>query len=119
MEKDLEPCDDLTETANILTLRDENGEEFSLEFVDTVTYDGDRYAALLPLLDDEDEDDGALIIMKLEASEENAEETEFVSVTDERTLNDVFDLFREQLKDEFAFGDEDDALLLDDPVNEE
>ena len=59
---------------------------------------------LLP--NDEDEEDaGEVVILKLEDSDSEDEES-YVSVDDEDVLKAVFEIFKEKFKDEFNFIDE-------------
>ena len=95
------------ELDNIIVLNDENGEEVPFEFLDLIELDGEEYVVLLPAEDEvEDEDAGEVVILKVEDSE-NEEEESYVSVDDEDTLNNVFEIFKEKFKDEFNFIDED------------
>ena len=55
---------------------------------------------------EEDEDDGEVVILKVEDSGDEDEES-YVSVDDEEILNKVFEIFKEKFKDEFNFTDED------------
>ena len=92
------------ELDNIIVLNDENGEEIEFEFLDLIEYDGEEYVVLLP--NDEDEDDaGEVVILKLEDTD-NEEEESYVSVDDEEVLKAVFDIFKDKFKDEFNFIDE-------------
>ena len=92
------------ELDNIIVLNDENGEEIEFEFLDLIEYEGDEYVVLLP--NDEDEEDaGEVLILKLEDSDSEDEES-YVSVDDEDVLKAVFEIFKEKFKDEFNFIDE-------------
>ena len=92
------------ELDNIIVLNDENGDEIEFEFLDLIEYDGEEYVVLLP--NDEDEDDaGEVVILKLEDTD-NEEEESYVSVDDEEVLKAVFDIFKDKFKDEFNFIDE-------------
>ena len=93
------------ELDNIIVLNDENGEEVEFEFLDLIEMDGEEYIVLLPLEENEEEA-GEVVILKVEDTESEEEES-YVSVEDEETLNKVFELFREKFKDEFNFLDED------------
>ncbi len=96
------------ELDNIIVLNDENGEEVKFEFLDLVDLDGEQYVVLLPVLEDGEEDDGEVVILKVEPQEENAEEESYVSVDDEETLMKVFNIFKDKFKDEFDFVDNDE-----------
>ena len=60
---------------------------------------------MLPVLEEGEEDDGEVVILKLEESESETLES-YVSVDDEEVLNTVFQIFKEKFKDEFNFEDE-------------
>ena len=92
---------------NIIELNDEEGNAIQFEFLDLVELDNEDYAVLLPITEDEEEDSGEVVILKVEDSEEDDEHETYVSVEDEETLNKVFDIFKEKFKDEFNFSDED------------
>lgn len=94
------------ELSNIIILSDENGEDVQFEFLDLIEYDSEEYVVLLPAIEEGDEDDGEVVILKVEDSE-NEEEESYVSVDDEEVLNKVFEIFKEKFKDEFNFTDED------------
>ena len=92
--------------SNIIVLSDENGEDVQFEFLDLIEYDSEEYVVLLPAEGEMEEDDGEVVILKVEDSG-NEEEESYVSVDDEETLNAVFEIFKEKFKDEFNFTDED------------
>ena len=94
------------ELSNIIILSDENGEDVQFEFLDLIEYDSEEYVVLLPAEGEMEEDDGEVVILKVEDSG-NEEEESYVSVDDEETLNAVFEIFKEKFKDEFNFTDED------------
>lgn len=88
---------------NIITLNSESG-EVRFEFLDLVEHNGDEFVVLLPA--DEHEVIGEVVILKLEATDEDAEEEIYVGVEDEDTLEAVFNIFKDKFKDEFDFVDE-------------
>ena len=94
------------ELNNIIILSDENGEDVQFEFLDLIEYDSEEYVVLLPVIEEGEEEDGEVVILKVEDSEDDEDES-YVSVDDEETLNQVFDIFKEKFKDEFNFTDED------------
>ena len=100
--KDLELDEELN---NIIVLNDENGEEVKFEFLDLVEYEQEEYVILLPITNEGEEDLGEVVILKVEETESEDEES-YVSVDDEETLNQVFEIFKEKFKDEFNFVDE-------------
>lgn len=92
------------ELDNIVVLNDEEGNEVEFEFLDLIEYEGEEYVVLLPN-DEEEEDAGEVLILKLEDTESEDEES-YVSVEDEEVLNKVFEIFKEKFKDEFNFVEE-------------
>lgn len=92
------------ELDNIIVLNDEEGNEVEFEFLDLIEYEGESYVVLLPN-DDDEEDSGEVLILKLEDTDSEEEES-YVSVDDEEVLNKVFEIFKEKFKDEFNFIDE-------------
>ena len=81
---------DEEELNNIIILSDENGEDVEFEFLDLIEYDSEEYIVLLPVAEDGEEEDGQVVILKV----------------DEEILNEVFQIFKEKFKDEFNFTDE-------------
>ena len=92
--------------SNVVILNDEDGNEVKFEFLDIIELDSEQYAILLPVEED-DENEGEVVILKIEDNGENSDEETYVSVDDEETLNKVFQMFKEEFKDEFNFSDED------------
>ena len=95
------------ELDNIVVLNDEDGNEVKFEFLDLVELDDEEYVVLLPISEEGEEDEGEVVILKLEDTDEDADEESYVGVEDEEILNKVFAIFKEKYKDEFNFVDED------------
>ncbi len=95
------------ELDNIVVLNDEEGNEVQFEFLDLVELDDEEYVVLLPVTDEGEEDEGEVVILKLEDTDDDSEEESYVGVEDEEILNKVFEIFKEKYKDEFNFVDED------------
>ena len=95
---------EMEEMDNIIILNDENGDEVKFEFLDLIEYENEEYVILLPT--DEDEEAGEVVILKVEDTDSEEEES-YVSVDDADVLNAVFEIFKEKFKDEFNFIDED------------
>lgn len=91
--------------SNIVTLKDEEGNDVDFEFLDLIEYEGENYVILLPA-DEEAEDSDEVVILKEETSDPNSEEETYGSVEDEEILNKVFEIFKEKFKDEFNFIDD-------------
>lgn len=91
--------------ADFITLTDEDGNEFELEYLDTIEYNGQVYMAFFPTLEegqDEDSEDYGLIILRCVPGK-NGEDDTLESVDDDDILNAVYDQFMETL-----FDDEED-----------
>ena len=93
------------ELDNIVILNDEDGNEVKFEFLDLVELDDEEYVILLPVIDDGVEEEGEVVILKVEDTDEDSEEESYVSVEDEEILNKVFEIFKERFKDDFDFVD--------------
>lgn len=94
------------ELDNIVTLKDEDGNDVKFEFLDLIEYEGEEYVVLLPAEEEEAAEPDEVVILQLEKdSDENTEEETYVSVDDENILNAVFEIFKEKFKDEFNFVD--------------
>ena len=90
------------ELDNIIILNDEEGNETEFEFLDLIEYEGEEYVVLLPV--EESDDAGEVVILKLEDTASEDEES-YVSVDDDEILNKVFEIFKEKFKDDFNFVD--------------
>ena len=95
------------ELDNIIVLNDEQGNEVKFEFLDLVELDEEEYVVLLPVSEEGEEDEGEVVILKLEDTDEESQEESYVGVENEEILNRVFAIFKEKYKDEFNFVDED------------
>lgn len=62
------------ELDNIIILNDETGAEVKFEFLDLVELDGEEYVVLLPA-DETDEEEGEVVILKVEDTENEEEES--------------------------------------------
>lgn len=93
------------ELDNIIILNDENGEEVQFEFLDLIEYDQEEYVVLLPVEEADEDEIGEVVILKVEQTESEDEES-YVGVEDEETLNKVFEIFKEKFKDEFNYVEE-------------
>ena len=93
---------------NIVTLKDELGNDVNFEFLDLIEYEGENYVILLPAEVTDDEESDEVVILKEDKESDAAEDGEesYISVDDEDTLNKVFEIFKEKFKDEFNFVDD-------------
>ena len=84
--------------SDFITITDEDGNDIELEYVDALEHNGTTYMAFFPTADTEEEAESAqdfgLVILK--SVMENGEEFLATPDTDEE-LNEVFDLFTQQL----------------------
>ena len=96
------------ELDNIISLNDEDGNEVKFEFLDLIDFEDEQYVVLLPVLEEGEEDEGEVVILKLEDSDEDTEQESYVSVENEETLMKVFNIFKDKFKDEFDFVDSDE-----------
>ena len=94
------------ELDNIVILNDENGNEVKFEFLDLIDFENEQYVVLLPIQEEGEEDDGEVVILKLEDTDEESDEESYVSVEDEDTLMQVFNIFKDKFKDDFDFVDD-------------
>lgn len=87
---------------DFITIIDDDGQEFELEVLDSMDYNGESYVAFLPADMDEDDPDYGMIILR-SVLDENGDEL-FESIDDEEQLQDVYEHFMVLL-----FDDEDDG----------
>ncbi len=93
----------MTEEYNpdIVTLCDDDGNEYTFEVLDAVETDESRYLALLPVHDDPQkllDDSGELVIVRV--NEEDGEEF-FEEIEDDDEYETIADAFIDRLQDAF------------------
>ena len=88
------------EEGYFIDLTDEEGNNFKLEIVGEVEYEGDLYRVFLPTDMDEEDPDYGFIILK---SVMNGDEELLDSVDDEELLEKVYAVYMEEV-----FGDDED-----------
>ena len=84
---------------DIISLSDEEGNEYNFEILDRLETEEGEYVALLPIYDDAKEmldDNGELVIMKI--GEENGEEY-YENIDDDDEYDTVADAFIARLQD--------------------
>jgi uncharacterized protein YrzB (UPF0473 family) len=86
---------------DFITIIDDDGQEFELEVLDTMDYNGETYTAFLPADMDENDPDYGMIILRV-VQDENGEDL-YESIDDEEQLQDVYEHFMVLL-----FDDEED-----------
>lgn len=92
---------------NIVVLVDENGENVEFELLDTIEMDGKEYVVLLPI--EEGNDDGEtdeVIILRVEEGEDD--EDMFITIDDEKELNEVFEEFQDRMEEMEDLEDDDE-----------
>ena len=87
---------------DIISVTDDDGQEHQFEEIDRIeTDDGNRYVALLPILEDADEyleSDGDVIVLKVL---ENDGETYLIEIEDEEEFAEVREIFEERINEMF------------------
>ena len=77
------------ENENIIILNDENGNEVRFEFLDLVELEDEEYVVLLPVAEEGEAEDGEVVILKLEDTEDDSEEESYVGIEDEEILSAI------------------------------
>ena len=81
--------------ADYITISDEDGNEFELEILDVVSFEGETYTVFLPAdideMDPNDPDYGFVILKNVEDQGEEL----YASVDDEELLERVYDYYME------------------------
>ena len=93
-EKDMIP-----EEESLVTFVDENGEEITFEFLDSIEYEGKEYLCLLPTQEESNE----IVILEVEPIDEENEN--YLAVEDETILEGVYAIFNDHYKDILTFED--------------
>ena len=86
--------------ADYITIQDDEGNEFELEHLGTLEFEGDEYMVFLPADMDESDPDYGFVI--LQVVEEDGEE-QFASVDDEEKLQRIYEYYMQTV-----FSEEDD-----------
>ena len=87
------------EEISIISLTDEDGNEVEFELIDSVDFEGVGYLILLP----PEEEASEVVILEVEPQDDGNEK--YLTVDDERILNEVFAIFKERFADFFVFED--------------
>ena len=93
---------------DLISLLDDDGNEYNFEVIDAIESDEGRYLAMLPLFDDPKkmlEDSGELVIVKV--GEENGEEY-YYEIEDDDEYDFVADAFIERLEDFYEISQDDE-----------
>ena len=84
--------------SDYITIVDDDGQEFELEVLDSMDYNGETYTAFLPADMDENDPDYGMIILR-SVMDDNGDEL-FESIDDEAQLQDVYEHFMVLLFDD-------------------
>ena len=90
--------------SRIVALTDDSGNELALEYIDRIKYKGNNYAVMIPMESDDEESDKTDSVVILKILSNNGDNTETYSAVDnEKTLNAIFERFKEKNKDRYDF----------------
>ncbi len=81
---------------NFITLTDEDGNEFELEYIDALELDGQTYMAFFPAVEEDEADEEDLGLVILKSIMVDGEE-QLSTLDSDEELERVYDLFMEQL----------------------
>ena len=81
---------------NFITLTDEDGNEFELEYIDALEGDGQTYMAFFPAVEEDEADEEDLGLVILKSIMVDGEE-QLSTLDSDEELDKVYDLFMEQI----------------------
>ncbi|MBO7670154.1 MAG: DUF1292 domain-containing protein [Oscillospiraceae bacterium] len=84
--------------SDFVTIVDDEGNEFELEVIESMDYNGHTYMAFLPADMSEDDPDYGFVLLRV-VEDENGDEV-FESIDDEDELQDVYERFMVLLYDD-------------------
>ena len=90
--------------SDFVTIIDDEGNEFELEVIESMDYNGRTYMAFLPADMSEDDPDYGFVLLRV-VEDENGDEV-FESIDDEDELQDVYECFMVLLYDDEEEEDE-------------
>ena len=91
---------------DIISLSDDNGNEYTFEVLDAVETDTGRYVAMIPVYDEPEkmlDDSGELVVLK-EFYEDG--ETYFEEIEDDAEYETIAEMFIDRLSDMFEIDEE-------------
>lgn len=95
---------------DIVTLCNDDGEEFTFEIIDAIETDDSRYIALLPVFDEPEDmvnDSGELVILKVFEDEEGEY---YEEIEDDDEYETIADAFVNRLQDIFEIDETDQTV---------
>ena len=101
MADELDKQVDLTpeeEESNVVELTDEDGVVTEFEYLSTIEHKGESYVVLLAPQEEENEEEGEVLILKIQPDEKG--EDTYVTCDSEEIEQEVFELFMEELDEE-------------------
>ena len=84
--------------SDFITIVDDDGQEFELEVIESMDYNGQTYMSFLPADMKEDDPDYGFILLRV-VEDENGDEV-FESIDDDAELQDVYERFMALLYDD-------------------
>ena len=91
--------EEINEEVIIIELTDDEGVTTEFEYLDTISFEGEEYVVLIENVEEAD----GVIILKIVSVDDETETYE--GVEDEDTVQKVYEIFRENRKDDFDFTD--------------
>ena len=85
--------------SDYMTIVDEDGEEFELEVLTTMDWNGNTYLAVIPAGMDDESEDESLEVSILKSVDEDGESI-LCAIEDQEELETVYELIMEQLYEE-------------------
>jgi uncharacterized protein YrzB (UPF0473 family) len=96
---DINKNEEMNEEIIIIELTDDEGTTTEFEYLDTIQLDGEEYVVLI----ENQEDAEGVIILKIESVDDESEN--YIGIDDEETVQKVYEIFKENHKDDFEFTD--------------
>ena len=93
-------------TPDLISLTDDEGNEYQFEILDQIEYNDERYLALMPQYDDPQkmvDSDGELVVLKVIVEDD---EEQFEEIEDDEEYEDVAGIFIDRLQDMFDITEE-------------
>ena len=85
--------------SDYMTIVDEDGEEFELEILTSIDWNGSTYLAVIPASMDDEADEPSLEVSILKSVEEDSEPI-LCAIEDQQELETVYELIMQQLYEE-------------------
>ncbi len=85
--------------SDYMTIVDEDGEEFELEILTSIDWNGSTYLAVIPAGMDDEADEPSLEVSILKSVEEDSEPI-LCAIEDQQELETVYELIMQQLYEE-------------------